>query len=215
MAKAPVAGHSKTRLVPPLSPEDAAGLAEAFLLDTLAIVAQVPGVDAYIAVAPATVDAAGLVALIAPDVAQVPQQGDSLGERLDHVLTDRLAAGYRQVVAINADGPTLPSSSVAAAFEALDDADVDVVLGPTADGGYYLIGQRAPHPRLVRDVEMSTPRVLADTMAIAADLGLRVVLLDEWYDVDEPADLARLRTELAADPTLAPHTRRLLFEDDR
>ena len=84
------------------------------------------------------------------------------------------------------------------------------MLGPAADGGYYLIGWKQPHPTVVRGIEMSTPSVLADTLERAAAAGLRVALLDEWYDVDEPADLARLVNELMPDDPRAPHTARLL-----
>jgi glycosyltransferase A (GT-A) superfamily protein (DUF2064 family) len=86
------------------------------------------------------------------------------------------------------------------------------VLGPAEDGGYYLIGLKRPAPRLLREVRMSTPTVLADTLAIAAEAGLRVALLPMWYDVDDVASLARLRAELAsADAGVAPATRRFLF----
>jgi glycosyltransferase A (GT-A) superfamily protein (DUF2064 family) len=85
------------------------------------------------------------------------------------------------------------------------------VLGPCEDGGYYLIGLRRPQPRLLREVRMSTPDVLRDTLAIAAELGLRVAMLPTWYDVDTAAELARLCEELrAAPPEIAMHTRGFL-----
>jgi glycosyltransferase A (GT-A) superfamily protein (DUF2064 family) len=113
---------------------------------------------------------------------------------------------------MSSDSPTLPAAFVAEAFERLRDG-ADVVLGPCDDGGYYLIGLRAPQPRLLREVPMSTPTVTRDTLALADELGLRVALLPQWYDIDTAADLARLRAELrAAAPEVAPRTRAFLME---
>jgi hypothetical protein len=111
---------------------------------------------------------------------------------------------------MNSDGPTLPLDCLTRAFDALTDG-ADVVLGPSDDGGYYLIGLRRPAPRLLREVRMSTPDVLADTLAIAAQEGLRVELLPMWFDVDDARSLARLRAELAGAPAAtARHTRAFL-----
>ena len=106
-----------------------------------------------------------------------------MGERLDNALTGCLKRGYERVAVMNSDGPTLPASHLARAFEALRDG-VDVTLGPSADGGYYLIGVKQPAPRLLREVRMSTPTVLADTLALAAE---------ERLQVDAPAGLVRRR----------------------
>jgi glycosyltransferase A (GT-A) superfamily protein (DUF2064 family) len=97
---------------------------------------------------------------------------------------------------MDSDSPTLPVAYVSEAFSRLQEG-ADVVLGPCDDGGYYLIGLKQPQPRLLREVQMSTPTVLRDTLAIAEELGLRVVLLPTWYDVDTAAELQRLRQELA------------------
>ena len=133
-----------------------------------------------------------------------------MGERLDNALTGYLEAGYKRVVIMNSDGPTLPAACLAAAFDGLRNG-ADVVLGPSDDGGYYLIGLRQPAPRLLREVRMSTPDVLADTLRIADEEKLKVELLPPWYDVDDEASLARLRDELAAAPAeMAPHTRTFL-----
>ncbi|MFQ3661124.1 MAG: TIGR04282 family arsenosugar biosynthesis glycosyltransferase [Chloroflexaceae bacterium] len=203
-AKQPAAGQTKTRLCPPLSPAAAAELYACFLRDTLAMVRQVPASARVIVYQPE--EAAGYFRALAPDFALLPQQGADLGERLDRCLTTVLNADPGAAVLIGTDIPTLPAPYVAHAFDLL--AAHDLVLGPSDDGGYYLIGTRRPYPRLVREVTMSTPRVLHDTLAIAAELGLRVALLPGWYDVDTPADLERLRQELAlAPPTVAPHTR--------
>jgi len=113
-------------------------------------------------------------------------------------------------VVIDSDSPTLPAEYLGMAFAALDGV-ADVVLGPCDDGGYYLIGLKRPQPRLLREVQMSTPFVVRDTLALASELGLRVALLPQWYDVDTVAELNRLRVELRETPTqVARHTRAFL-----
>jgi hypothetical protein len=119
------------------------------------------------------------------------------------------------VVIIGSDSPDLPPSYVQEAFARLD-GGADVVLGPAEDGGYYLIGLRAPQPRLLREVPMSTPTVLADTLALARELGLRAELLPLWYDVDTSAELRRLAEGLLdAPPEVAPCTRAFLASFER
>lgn len=203
-AKQPVAGRTKTRLCPPLSHAAAAELYACFLRDTLALARQVPASSRVIVYQPE--EAADYFAALAPDFALLPQQGADLGERMDRCFTTVLGAGPGAAVLIGSDIPTLPVAHVNRAFALL--GAHDLVFGPSDDGGYYLIGMHRPHSRLLREVTMSTPTVLRDTLAIAAELGLRAALLPGWYDVDTPADLARLRIELAAaPPTVAPHTR--------
>ena len=197
IAKQPTPGQTKTRLTPPLTAAQAAALYECFLVDTLDLVRRVPETDPLIAYLPA--EARAYFAALAPDFGLVLQEGAGLGERLDNALTGCLNRGYGRAVIMNSDGPTLPVAYLERAFEALRDG-ADVTLGPSADGGYYLIGVRRPAPRLLREVRMSTPTVLADTLALAAEEGLRVELLPAWYDVDEAADLARLTCELADAP---------------
>lgn len=209
VAKQPAAGQAKTRLTPPLSPDEAAALYECFLRDTLDLIRRVPAVQPAIAYLPA--DATGYSAALAPDFELLPQQGPDLGARLDHALTSYLDRGFERVAIMNSDGPTLPVAHLTAAFAQLRDG-ADVALGPAEDGGYYLIGLKRPAPRLLREVRMSTPTVLADTLALAAEEGLRVALLPTWYDVDDVASLGRLRDELAQVPAaIAPATRRFLL----
>lgn len=208
MAKRPSPGSTKTRLTPPLTPESAAALYECFLLDALDLARSIPGVTPLIAVSPP--DATEYFRTIAPDVRQVPQLGTSLADRLCHVLTQCLEDRYDNVVAVNSDSPTLPSSLVIEAFERLSDETVDMVLGPTDDGGYYLIGWKRAYPELVRGVTMSTPHVLRDTLDLATASDVSVSLLETWYDVDEPADLDRLGTDLAASPERGHITRKFL-----
>jgi glycosyltransferase A (GT-A) superfamily protein (DUF2064 family) len=107
---------------------------------------------------------------LAPDMELTCQYGESLGERLDHLLTEALSSGSEQAVVMDSDSPTLPAEYISQAFDQL--AHADVVLGPTQDGGYYLIGLKQPQPHLLRQVQMSTPQVLADTLALAKATGL-------------------------------------------
>jgi len=213
VAKRPAAGQTKTRLCPPLSGAAAAALYACFLRDTLDIMRQVPDVGRGIGYLPET--AAAYFAALAPDMHLSLQQGDSLGERLDHLLTAALEAGAAQAVVLDSDSPTLPADYLVQAFDALAGAN-DVVLGPCDDGGYYLLGLKRPQPRLLRDVQMSTPYVVRDTLALAAQLGLTVTLLPTWYDVDTLAELDRLRAELIdAPPHVARHTRAFLAAPSR
>jgi rSAM/selenodomain-associated transferase 1 len=208
VTKRPVPGRSKTRLVPPLSHAQAAALYECFLRDSLELMRQVPGSQPVVAYTPGR--ASAYFAALAPDFDLLPQQGHGLGARLDNALTHYLDLGYRRVVAMDSDSPTLPLAYLVAAFEALARPN-DVVLGPADDGGYYLIGLKQPAPRLLRQVRMSTSHVLRDTLALARQEGLRVKLLPGWYDVDDRQSLARLAAELRqAAPGTAPHTRAFL-----
>lgn len=208
IAKRPAPGQTKTRLTPPLTPEQAAELYECFLKDTLAVVREVPNVTRLINYAP--LEAENYFRALAPDFSLVPQVGADLGERLDNALAYCLTVGgFSRAVIMDSDSPTLPSEFLAQAFELLDDADV--VLGPCEDGGYYLIGLKQPTPALTRQVEMSTPRVLQETLTLAKQLQLKTALLPTWYDVDTYAELSRLRAELAVDYNAsAPITRAYL-----
>ena len=194
MAKRPFPGHTKTRLCPPFSPEEAATLYECFLRDALDIVRAVPNVTPFIAYSPS--EEGEYFKKLAPDFELIPQIGANLGERLDFVLSHTLAAGFEQVAAINSDSPTLPPAYLAQAFAHLDNEAIDVVFGPCEDGGYYLIGWKQPHPRLVREIQMSTSHVLQDTLDIARQEKLQIALLPTWYDVDTIADLERIKAEM-------------------
>ncbi len=207
IAKQPTPGQTKTRLTPPLTPERAAQLYEKFLQDTLDLARHVSNAARMIAYAP--LGAEDYFHQLAPDYQLVPQVGNDLGERLDNALTLCLNEGYARAVIMDSDSPTLPSQFVASAFDALRHSDV--VLGPCNDGGYYLIGLTRPQPRLLREVKMSTPHVLQDTLAIAREDNLRVALLDAWYDVDTVKELDHLRKELLAVRIgVAPRTRQFL-----
>lgn len=194
-------------MTPPLSAERAARLYECLLRDALDLARAVPQVARWIAYAP--VDAVDYFQNLAPDFALAPQVGANLGERLDNALTYCLRGGSARAVIMDSDSPTLPPDYIARAFVELGQADV--ALGPCDDGGYYLIGVNHPQPRLLREVTMSTPNVLRDTLAIAAQEGLRAALLPTWYDVDTRDELERLRNELRfATNGTAKHTREFL-----
>jgi uncharacterized protein len=207
IAKQPAPGQTKTRLSPALGTVQAAQVYEGFLRDTLDIARAVPNVTRLIYYAP--VESALYFAAMAPDFRLVAQHGAGLGERLDYVLTLCLNDGFQRVVVLDSDSPTLPPAYVAQAFRDL--SDHEVVLGPCEDGGYYLIGLTRPQPRLLREVQMSQPNVLRDSLLLAEQLGLRVSLLPGWYDVDTEQELAQLQAELAGSPNdCAPHTRSAL-----
>lgn len=211
VAKRPAAGQTKTRLCPPLRSEQAAALYECFLCDTLALMRAVEEVERAIVYLPEGEEA--YFQALAPDFRLLLQQGDDLGVRLDNLLRQALGNGATHAVVMDSDSPTLPAAYVADAFARLE-SGADVVFGPCDDGGYYLIGLSRPQPRLLREVEMSTSRVLRDSLAIAAELGLKVELLPIWYDVDTAAELERLRGELRhLPPAIAAHTRAWFARD--
>ncbi len=207
IARRPEPGAAKTRLQPDLSAGQAAELYLGFLLDTLDLARSVSGTTPAVVYAPPK--ARAWFAAAAPGFALIPQQGGSLGERLDNALQHCFRHGSRKAVIMDSDSPTLPLDCLLEAFTGLDQADV--TLGPTGDGGYYLIGLKRPAPRLLREVRMSTPTVAADTLSLAAREGLSVHLLPRWYDVDTPADLHHLVEQLHGLPQdAAPHTRAAL-----
>ena len=208
VAKRPAPGQTKTRLTPPLAPAQAAALYEHFLLDTLELMRRTPDVDRLIAYLPETEQ--DYFSNLAPDLGLILQEGDDLGARLDNAIQSRLREGYERVVVMDSDSPTLPAAYLVEAFAALQQ-DADVALGPCDDGGYYLIGLKAPAPRLLREVEMSTPNVVNETLALAAEENLRVHQLPVWYDIDDATTLTRLAHELAELPLeIAHHTRQFL-----
>ena len=209
MAKAPRVGAVKTRLCPPLRAPEAAELARCFLLDTVDRVRMVAGARPIMAYAP--VEAQALFEDAAPGFALIAQRGGDLGERQLHLIEDVLGLGFQAALMIGTDSPTLPRECLDEAVSLVMARDVDLVLGPTEDGGYYLIGMRAPYPALFEYMPWSTPAVLGRTLERAQRLGLRVACLPTWFDVDTGAELERLRVELEAAPGASPrHTRAFL-----
>jgi len=210
VVKRPRAGATKTRLCPPFSPQEAAAFYHCLMRDTMALMARVPAVKPVVAYTPA--DAQDYFRhLVSSSFELMPQRGRDLGERLDNVLTDWLHKGYGLAVVMDSDSPTLPIAYLRQAFRRLEDPDMDVVLGPCDDGGYYLIGLKAPCPALFQGIAMSTPSVMAETLERAQEQGLRVACLPPWYDVDTSDDVRRLIAELDSQPDhLAQHTKTFL-----
>ncbi len=213
MAKAPRAGVVKTRLCPPLSADEAAGLYRCFLLDTIDRIRALEGTTVAIAYAPpedrAFFEEAG------PELILVPQRGSDLGTRLANVFDQLFGRGFGAVLAMGADTPTLPGEFLRRGLDALADPRLDVALGPTEDGGYYLIGLRAPRPDLFEGIPWSTSRVFDETMRRARAATLNVAVLPRWYDVDTADDLRRLRASLPGPAGAdAPRTRDFLVARD-
>jgi rSAM/selenodomain-associated transferase 1 len=218
MTKAPRAGKVKTRLTPPLTPEEAAALNICFLRDTAAAIAQTMAERAALGIGVFTpADAHEAYAEILPkDFALVPQRGDSFGERLVCATEDLLRIGFASVCLIDSDSPTVPQAAFSQAVDFLNESEDSVVLGPSDDGGYYLIGLKKLHHSLFEGIDWSTGRVLEQTIQRAREIELPVHLLPTWYDVDDRATLQRLCRELfgsngSSQPGFsAPETRRFL-----
>jgi rSAM/selenodomain-associated transferase 1 len=187
-AKEPQPGQVKTRLCPPLSEEAAARLYQNFLEDILEEMARLPGLSLALAYTPDT--ALGFFRELTPaGVSLFPQADADLGERLAQAFDQGFAAGLGAVLIRNSDSPDLPGEMALAGAQALESGAADLVLGPSPDGGYYLVGLKAHRPELFQEVSWSTPGVLAETLARAARLSLAVHLLPHWPDIDTFVDL--------------------------
>ena len=213
MSKAPLPGRVKTRLTPPLAPEQAAELNKAFLRDTLAnlglAAAQSGAADCVVSYTPVGQEAA-FDGILPQTTLLVPQRGDGFGERLLLTAEDLFACGFGSVCLIDSDSPTVPTEEFVEAARIL--REDKVVLGRSDDGGYYLLGLCAPHASLFERITWSTEVVAAETAERAREAGLPLVELATWYDVDDADSLARLRAELAGSSPgyAAPHTRAYL-----
>jgi uncharacterized protein len=185
IAKEPVAGLAKTRLVPALGEAGAARAASAMLADTLGAV-RASGADPWLCFTPA--EARERLGRLAPGFGLLAQAAGDLGDRLAACLADLLAAGADRAAIVGADTPQVPPASCRRAFALLDEADV--VLGPALDGGYYLVAAKAARPELFVGVPMGTELVLTETLARAARRGLAVALLPPLRDLDRVEDLA-------------------------
>jgi uncharacterized protein len=210
-AKAPQEGRVKTRLVPPLTVAQATALYRCFLRDTIASARQLGGVDLIISYTPAGTER--LFARVAPGIPLLLQEGADFGSRLYNCFEKLDGAGYQAVCVMDTDSPTLPHAFIADGFAKLGATGDGAVVGPAADGGYYLIGLRRPHRELFTGISWSTSRVTTETLRRAREIGLAVSLLPQWYDVDTAADLVRLQDELARANSpggAAPRTRAFL-----
>jgi uncharacterized protein len=187
-AKEPLPGQVKTRLSPPLSPKGAAQLYHSFLLDILEEMARVPEVRLAVAFSPPGAQAF-FGGLAPPGTDLFPQEGADLGERMARAFARGFAGDFGPILLRGSDVPDLPGELVAEAREVLAAGRAQVVLGPATDGGYHLVGLTEPQPRLFQGPAWSSHTVLADTLDLARQLGLRVHLLPPWADIDTGDDL--------------------------
>ncbi len=222
MSKAPRAGKVKTRLSPPLTLPQTAALNICFLKDTAENLAAVHGAQPLVCYTPVG-DEEAFRDLLPRCFALIAQRGDGFGERLLAAAEDILALGFASVCLIDSDSPTVPHSAFQAAVDALARPGERVVLGPSHDGGYYLIGLKSPRPEPFRDITWSTGAVADETRQRCREASLEVVELAPWYDVDDAATLSLLNDELlsgrqpvfAMEPGYAaPMTRDFLLELD-
>jgi len=190
----PVAGEVKTRLVPPLEPWEACDLYKAFLEDLfsrLSKLKKVAGTVFYTGGGPA-----GIRTIIPDRFALVPQEGETLGERLLNAFRILLRDEGSFAAIIGSDSPDIPLTYLKRAYLKLKHRDI--VLGPAFDGGYYLIAMKSVIPGVFRDIAWSEPRVLGDTLARIEKDALTCATLPLWYDVDDPRSLSLLESVLVA-----------------
>ena len=211
MTKAPEPGQSKTRLVPPLSFAEAADLARALLLDQLNNLGQFSGARLFIAFTPET--AAGFFERFAAQgFVSFLQQGDSLGERMSHAFQYLFDRGFGNIILVGSDLPVISLTLFDQAYTWLAHGEADVVLGPSADGGYYLIGMNRLISDIFADMSWSRDDVLARTTEKIAGLGLKHQLLPLRYDIDTPEDLRRLQSHCDSREVSMKNTSTLLHE---
>jgi rSAM/selenodomain-associated transferase 1 len=224
MTKAPQAGRVKTRLVPPLTPEEAAELNKCFLRDTAAAISsacsrrpvgdegKTARASAIAVYTPVGAESA-YTDILPADFSLLPQRGDEFGERLYLAVEDLFKCGFDSLCLIDSDSPTVPAENFEQAVGLLSTTEDRVVLGPSDDGGYYLIGMKKPHRHLFEQIDWSTERVLNQTMQRATEIGIEVKLLPTGYDVDDDVSLRRLCNELLDEQgrdSVAPGTRKFL-----
>src|SRR5438034_8758784 len=235
MTKAPQAGRVKTRLVPPLTPKEAAELNKCFLRDTAAAISSVcsgglrrpnaantqllpgaqkppPQCEPVAVYTPVGAESA-YTDILPADFSLLPQRGDEFGERLYFATEDLFKCGFDSVCLIDSDSPTVPAANFEQAVELLASPADRIILGPSDDGGYYLIGLKKPHRGMFKQIDWSTEHVLNQTMQRAKEIALEINLLPTGFDVDDDAGLRRLCNELLTgmtSPAIAPYTQKLL-----
>jgi uncharacterized protein len=202
MAKAPRPGTVKTRLAPSLSPTAITEFYCCLLGDTLALARSLGDVE--VAIMCPDSDVNELVQVTRNQASVVAQKGDGLAAGLTSVFAHFAKEHQRRIIAFNSDSPHLPRSVLDNAFETL--AANNVVVGPTQDGGYYLVGAKAFHPTLFAHDGMGTSTALERLLSRAQALKLSVGFADPFYDIDVAEDLTRLAAELSLAPARAPHT---------
>jgi uncharacterized protein len=197
MAKAPLAGQVKTRLLPALTAQEAAELSRSLLVDQLNQLQKLDATDFYLFFAP---DEARLLMreLAPPCFCLLPQQGDDLGARMAAVFAKLAQIGHKSIVLMGGDLPPVPLRYFTDAYAFLDAANQCVVLGPSRDGGYYLVGCNQPVPEIFQGMTWSHSQVLAQTRDKLTSLQIDYHLLASWFDVDTPDDLRYLESILDA-----------------
>jgi rSAM/selenodomain-associated transferase 1 len=208
MAKAPRSGAVKTRLAPSLSPDAVTAFYRCLLEDTLALARSLNDVE--VAIMCPHSDVNELAQLLGREVNVVAQNGEGLAAALTSVFAHFAEHPKRRIIAFNSDSPHLPPSVLEEAFETL--AAHDLVVGPTHDGGYYLIGAKASYPTLFASDGMGTSSALEGFLSRARVLDLSVGLAPPFYDIDVAQDLTRLAEDLRLAPAKAPCTARWLKE---
>jgi uncharacterized protein len=208
MAKAPRPGSVNTRLAESLSLQAVTELYRCLLNDTIALAQGLDHVEIAI-MCPAS-DVEDLSRSVAKTVRIVPQTGQGLAAGLTSVFAHFATPGQQRVIAFNSDSPHLPVSVLESAFELLEARDL--VVGPTHDGGYYLVGARASHPGLFTSDGMGTGNALETLLTRARAVGLSAHLTDRFYDIDVAADLSQLANELQRIPGKAPKTAKWLSD---
>ncbi len=188
--KAPIPGFVKTRLCPPLTPDEAATLQGSLVLDVVERSRTIAHLDRFLACAPSHEHVFFKILQERQGVHLMDQVGEDLGRRMDQAFREVFARGYTRVLLVGTDVPTLPAASYGQALRLL--SNHDLVLGPSVDGGYYLIGLKKPAPALFTDIPWSTDQVCALTKEKAATLGLRTGLLPACRDLDTVDDLLAL-----------------------
>jgi hypothetical protein len=218
ICKAPQPGRSKTRLATAIGGAAASELSACFLRDVASAIEAVPealGRRGYGVYAPAGAEHI-MRQLLPAGFGLLLQAGDDLGYVLIGAARALLLSGHDCVLLVNGDSPTLPTRFLAQAIDALREPGDRMVLGPTSDGGYYLIGLKHPHRQLFTNIAWGTNSVACSTCERAAEIGLARTLLPEWYDVDDIETLCWLQDELAGhsirfrDGGLAPASRAFL-----
>ena len=220
MAKSSTCGKAKTRLSPPLTPAEAAEFNTAFLRD----------IANNLLAAASRASIRGMMAYGPPGsedffTATMPREIDLIecwlpcfGDCLFHAISAVFNRGFAGAVVLNADSPTLPAAYLVETAELLARPGDRAALGPSSDGGYYLLGLKEPHRRLFEDIAWSTEHVAEQTIARAREIGLPMHILPTWYDVDDRHSLRTLHDELFADRPFAAaaqgspahHTRALM-----
>ena len=208
MAKAPRPGAVKTRLAPRLTPEAITAFYCCLLEDTLALARSLSGAEVAI-MCPAS-DVSELARLAGNETSVVAQKGEGLAAGLTSVFAHFAEGRGQRTIAFNSDSPHLPRSVLEEAFVKL--AVNDVVVGPTHDGGYYLVGAKGSHPTLFANDGMGTCSALERLISRARSLKLSVGFAEPFYDIDVADDVTRLAEELRLAPSRAPRTAQWLKE---